>query len=93
MGENDEYQIEMRIEQEDMYELMQLKKGGIPSEVKTVPHSLVSDIEDDTRRKISISQTTESLATKNIERKIDEKDLRQIKSFNKFDPLNVEEDF
>ncbi|GBL81858.1 hypothetical protein AVEN_151620-1, partial [Araneus ventricosus] len=50
--ENDEYQIELRIEQEDTYELMQLKNGGFLSQVKTVPHSLASDIEEDKRGKI-----------------------------------------
>ncbi|GBN06169.1 hypothetical protein AVEN_125797-1 [Araneus ventricosus] len=39
------------------------------------------------------SLTAESLATENIVRKIDENDLRQVKTLDKSDPLNVEEDF
>ncbi|GBL81606.1 hypothetical protein AVEN_93403-1 [Araneus ventricosus] len=39
------------------------------------------------------SQMAESLATKNIVRKIDENDFRQVKTLDKSDLLNVEEDF
>ncbi|GBM15979.1 hypothetical protein AVEN_108578-1 [Araneus ventricosus] len=60
--EYDEYLIEMRIEKEDMAELMQLKKEDLLFDVKTVPYSLVSDVEN-TRRKSLNSQTAESLAT------------------------------
>ncbi|GBO07144.1 hypothetical protein AVEN_77256-1 [Araneus ventricosus] len=66
--ENDESLIEMRIEKEDMAELMQLKKEDLLFDVKTVPYALVSDAED-TRRKSLNSQTAENLATENIVRK------------------------
>ncbi|GBO10122.1 hypothetical protein AVEN_147150-1 [Araneus ventricosus] len=39
------------------------------------------------------NQTAASLATENIKRKIDENDFRQVKTFDKSDPLHVEEDF
>ncbi|GBM38618.1 hypothetical protein AVEN_71507-1 [Araneus ventricosus] len=67
-GENNESQIEMRIEHEDMAELMQFQKEGIYSQVETVSHFLVSDVEEDTMRKSLNSQTAESLVTENIER-------------------------
>ncbi|GBN48967.1 hypothetical protein AVEN_107651-1 [Araneus ventricosus] len=41
---NDESQIEMRIEKDDMAELMQLQKENL-YQVNTVPHSLVNDVE------------------------------------------------
>ncbi|GBM64320.1 hypothetical protein AVEN_25933-1 [Araneus ventricosus] len=66
--ENDESLIEVRIEHEDTDELMQLKNEDLLPEVETEPHSLVSDVED-TRRKSLNSQTAESFATENIERK------------------------
>ncbi|GBM49679.1 hypothetical protein AVEN_262479-1 [Araneus ventricosus] len=88
--ENSKIQIEVRIEHEDTDELMQLEKEILLFEVKTLPHSLVSDVED-TRRKGLNTQMAESLATENIERKIDENDIRQVKTLNKSDPLNVED--
>ncbi|GBO08508.1 hypothetical protein AVEN_205967-1 [Araneus ventricosus] len=39
------------------------------------------------------NQTAVSLATENIKGKIDENDFRQFKTFDKSDPLYVEEDF
>ncbi|GBM16790.1 hypothetical protein AVEN_9379-1 [Araneus ventricosus] len=39
------------------------------------------------------NHTAESLATENILRKIDENDFRQVKTLDKSDPLNVEDDF
>ncbi|GBM00606.1 hypothetical protein AVEN_77402-1 [Araneus ventricosus] len=39
------------------------------------------------------NKTAESLVTENIVRKIDENDFRQVKTLDKYDSLNVEEDF
>ncbi|GBM51242.1 hypothetical protein AVEN_73852-1 [Araneus ventricosus] len=83
----------MRIEKEDMAKLLQLQKEDFFFEVKTVPHPLVSDVEEDTRRKSINSQMAESLATENIKRKIDKNDFRQVKTLDNSYPLNVEEDF
>ncbi|GBO04159.1 hypothetical protein AVEN_184329-1 [Araneus ventricosus] len=74
--ENDEYLIEMRIEKEDMAELMQLKKEDLLFDVKTVPYALVSDAED-TRRKSLNSQTAENLANENIVRKYEAMDTSE----------------
>ncbi|GBO16084.1 hypothetical protein AVEN_15236-1 [Araneus ventricosus] len=47
---NDESQIEMRIEHEDIDEILQLDKENLLIEVKTLPHSLVSDVEDNRKK-------------------------------------------
>ncbi|GBO32061.1 hypothetical protein AVEN_179079-1, partial [Araneus ventricosus] len=39
------------------------------------------------------NQTAVNLDTENIKRKIDENDFRQVKTFDKSDPLHIEEDF
>ncbi|GBO03930.1 hypothetical protein AVEN_241651-1 [Araneus ventricosus] len=75
--ENGESLIEVRIEQEDTDELMQLKKEDLPSEVETEPHSVVSNVED-TRRKSLNSQMAESFATENIGRKYEAMDTSEI---------------
>ncbi|GBM12687.1 hypothetical protein AVEN_46169-1 [Araneus ventricosus] len=89
-GVNVESQIEMRIAKEDISEL-QLQKEELLFKVKIVTHPLVVDGKEDTRRKNFNSQTAESLATENIERKIDENDFRHVKSHDKSGPFNVEE--